>query len=573
MLALARPQLGLLSVATVALLVATGMSLAFPWMVGQLVDLVSKGSDLAPINQAAMLLFGVFVVQSAFAAVRAWSFTLAGERVVAQLRKDLFSAIVEQEMAFFDESRTGELTNRLASDTTVLQNAVTVNVSMALRYVVGGVGGVVLLVWMSPALTGITLVVVPVVVFGGAVYGRWVRTLSRKIQDALARSTSVAEEAISGIRTVRAFGNEAGEQERYGQAVDDSYRLSSTAALAYGGFQGLGGLAGYGALTLVVWYGARMVVAEELSLGELTSFLLYSLSVAFSLGALAGLYGDLMRALGASERVFDLLHRSKGIEAGGGEPVGRLTGAIRFEDVRFAYPTRPEVAVIDGITLDVAPGDVVALVGPSGAGKSTISSLLLRFYDPQSGRVLVDGMPLPTLNTVSLRRAIGVVAQEPILFAATIAENLRYGRPGASDAEVREAAKAANALDFIEAFPQGFETLVGERGVRLSGGQKQRVAIARALLKDPGILVLDEATSALDAENEHLVKEALERLMRGRTTLVIAHRLSTIRGADRVVVMQGGRIAETGKHDDLMAANGLYRRLVERQIVGDTAAA
>jgi ATP-binding cassette subfamily B protein len=385
------------------------------------------------------------------------------------------------------------------------------------------------------------------------------------VQDALAQSTAIAEESISGVRTVRAFANEDAELARYGSAVEHAYQLAARRALAYGGFQGVAGFAGYAAIAVVVWFGGRMVVAGDMSLGDLTAYLLYTLTVAMSLGALAGLYGDFMRAAGASERVFALLDRSRGVEGQGGEPVGTVQGRVGFEEVGFAYPTRTDVPVLDGVSLEVSAGEVVALVGPSGAGKSTMAALLLRFYEPTSGQITLDGRPLSSLDPLQIRKCVGIVSQEPILFASSVAENIRYGRPDATDEQVRAAARAANAEGFIDDFPEGFDTLVGERGVRLSGGQKQRVAIARALLEDPAILVLDEATSALDAENEHLVQEALDRLMRGRTTFVIAHRLSTIQGADRVVVLDGGKVVEQGGHAELVARGGLYHRLVERQ--------
>jgi ABC transporter fused permease/ATP-binding protein len=568
--ALARPEIKTLAVATVALLISSGLTLVYPQVVSWLVDLLDKQGDPRQLDQTAGWLLALFFVQAAFAMVRAWLFTVAGERVVARLRKELFEAVIRQEIAFFDATRTGELTNRLASDTAVLQNTVTVNLSMALRFTMGVIGGVAMLAWMSPTLTGVALLTVPVVAVGASLFGRMIRTLSVAVQDALADSTSVAEEALSGVRTVRAFANEGAEVERYAEAVDRSYELAARRAFAYGGFQGVAGFAGYAAIALVVWYGGRMVVAGDMSLGDLTAFLLYTLTVAMSLGALAGLYGDFMRAIGASERVFELLDRTRGIETRGGELLGEVHGAVSLEDVRFSYPSRPDVPVLDGLSLEVKPGQVVAIVGPSGAGKSTIAALLLRLYDPSSGRILLDGRELTGLDADDLRRHVGIVSQEPILFATSIADNIRYGRPEATDAEVRAAAEAANAVGFIDAFPEGFGTMVGERGVQLSGGQKQRVAIARALLKDPRILVLDEATSALDAENEHLVQEALERLMRGRTTFVIAHRLSTIQGADRVVVLEKGRVVEQGSHAELVAKGGLYHRLVERQFATTT---
>lgn len=562
---LAKPEIPLLSVATVALLLGSGMSLAYPRVIGWLVDVVTVQKDLSGLNQYAGLLMVLFVLGAVFSMLRAWLFTVAGERVVARLRKDLYAAVVGQEMAFFDEVRTGELTNRLASDTTVLQNTVTVNLSMGLRFTMAVLGGVGMLVWMSPLLTSVTLLVVPVVAIGASVYGRMIRRLSSQVQDALARGTEIAEESLSGIRTVRAFANEPAEIARYSASVDDSYRLAAKRAFAYGGFQGVAGLAGYGAIALVVWFGAGMVIGGDLSMGDLTSYLLYTLTVAFSLGALAGLYGDFMRAAGSSERVFELLDQDRGLEDSEGAPLGDVRGHLTFEQVGFAYPTRPDADVLRGVDLDIAPGEVVALVGPSGAGKSTVAALLLRFYDPQSGRITLDGQDLTGVQPASLRRAVGIVSQEPILFATSIADNIRYGRATATDAEVRAAAGAAHAATFVDAFSEGFDTPVGERGVRLSGGQKQRVAIARALLKDPAVLILDEATSALDAENEHLVQEALERLMKGRTTIVIAHRLSTIQRADRVVVLDGGRVVEQGTHEALLAEDGLYRKLVERQ--------
>jgi ATP-binding cassette subfamily B protein len=562
---LARPEYRLLLAATMALLVSTGLSLAYPQIVRWMVDLVAEQADTDMLDRAAVWLVVLFLVQAVFGMMRAWLFTVAGERVVARLRRDLFDAVIHQEIAFFDETRTGELTNRLAADTTVLQNTVTVNLSMGLRFTLSVIGGIVMLTWMSPTLTALTMAVVPVVAVGASWFGRVIRRLSTQVQDALAVSSTVAEEAISGVRTVRAFAAEEKERVRYAASVDESYRLAARRAFAYGAFLGVAGFAGYAAVAVVVWFGGRMVIDGTLTLGDLTAYLLYTLTVAMSLGALAGLYSDFMRAAGASERVFELLDHDQGIEGRGGDRVGVLDGALVLDDVSFSYPSRPDVVVLDGVNLSVSPGEVVALVGPSGSGKSTLASLLLRFYDPSQGEILVDGRALRELDPTGLRRQVGIVSQEPTLFASSIADNIRYGCTEASDEAVRRAARAANAEGFIDAFPEGFDTLVGERGVRLSGGQKQRVAIARALLKDPRILLLDEATSALDAENEYLVQEALDRLMACRTTLVIAHRLSTIQGADRVVVLKSGRVQEQGTHQDLLAQRGLYHRLVQRQ--------
>lgn len=563
-LALARPEAGRLLAGTVFLLMGSGLSLATPKIVGVFIDGVVGGEGRAAVDRGVLLLLGVFALTGLATAARAWLFTTAGERVVSRLRKQLFGALIRQEVGFFDAQRTGELTNRLAADTQVLQNAVTVNVSMALRFALTAVGAVAVLLWMNWQLTLVMLAVVPVVAVGAGFYGRSLRAVSREVQDALAEATAVAEETLSGVRTVRAFARESAEIERYGSAVERSYALARQRARLGATFQGAVSFAGYGAIAAVLWYGGVLLSEGRMSFGDLTSFLLYTFTVAFSVGALSGLYEDFAKAIGASERVFELLDRAPAV-SGGEARLAHVRGEVTLDGVTFAYPTRPDAPVLRGMSLRLAPGEVVALVGPSGGGKSTVAALLSRFYDPQGGVLRLDGEDLRSLDPDWLRQQVGVVSQEPILFATTIRENIRYGRPAATDAEVESAARAAHANDFVSAFPEGYGTVVGERGVRLSGGQKQRVAIARALLKDPRVLVLDEATSALDAESEHLVQEALDRLMQGRTTLIIAHRLSTVKDADRVIVIEQGEAVETGPHEELMARGGLYKRLVERQ--------
>jgi len=564
---LARPEAGRLTIGTLALLFTSGLSLAYPAFVREIVDGALVEEGLEKINQLALVLLGLFALAGFFTAVRSYLFTVAGEQIVASLRQRLYGSLVAQEIAFFDEHRTGELTNRLVSDTTVLQNAVTVNISMLLRYALMGGGAIGILVFTSPKLTLVMLAVVPVVVLGATFYGRALRVVSREVQDALARSSEVAEETLSGIRTVRSFAREDQEQARYGGEIDETFALAKKRARLGAVFGGGSSFAGYSAIAVVLWYGGVLLSEGSMTMGELTAFLLWTTTVAFSLGALSSLWSDFMKALGSSERVFDLLDREPRVNSGT-RRLDATRGEVRIQGVRFAYPSRPDAVVLDGIDVSLDPGEVVALVGPSGGGKSTVASLLSRFYDPEGGTITLDGVDYLELEPNWLREQVGVVSQEPILFATTVAENIRYGRPDATDEEVEVAARAANAHDFVADFPEGYSTLVGERGVRLSGGQKQRVAIARALLKDPSVLVLDEATSALDAESEHLVQDALARLMNGRTTLVIAHRLSTVREADRVLVLDGGKVVQEGPHAELVEADGLYRQLVERQLSG-----
>ena len=573
LLRLARPEAGLLAGGLVFLAIGSAATLVYPQGVRVVIDAALGASPewAGQVGRARLLelvalaMAGIALVSAAAMGIRFYLFMLAGERVINRLRQDLYQAMLAQEVAFFDSERTGDLMSRLASDTATIQGSVSANISFGLRNLIQLVGGVALLVYTSPRLTLLILAVVPAIAVGAVVYGRRIRRLSRRVQDAVAEGQAIAEESIAGIRTVRAFTGEEAERGRYGGAIDRALGLARRRILASSLFMAATSFAGYASAALVFWYGGKLVARGDMSAGDLTSFLVYTLLVGFSLGALADLWADFLRSLGATERVFELLDRQPVMANRGGRSLERLEGAVALEGIDFRYPGRPDVQVLRDLSLAIAPGEVVALVGPSGAGKSTIAALLLRFYDPDAGSVRVDGTDLRELDPLWLRRQIGLVAQEPLLFSTTIADNIRYGRPDASDEEVEAAARAANAESFIAQFPDRYRTRVGERGIQLSGGQKQRIAIARALLVDPRILVLDEATSALDAESEHLVREALERLMEGRTTLVIAHRLSTVRGADRVVVLDRGSIVESGRHDELVARGGLYRRLVERQ--------
>ena len=562
LLELAKPERRAIFLAILMLLVGNGTTLAVPWGLGRMIDAKSK----AELNQVALLMSAVLLVSGVAIGLRYVLFTMVGERTVARLRQRLYRTILSQEVAFFDERRTGELMNRLSSDTTMLQSAVSSQISMVLRQVISAVGGIIMLLFVSPLLTVLMLAIVPAVALGAVYYGRKVRAMASEVQDALARASEVTEESISGLRTVRSFAAEEREVARYAKSVDDAYKLALRRGTLGATFMATTSTAGFGAAIAVLWYGSGLVLDQALTTGQLTTFLVYTVQVAFSLGGLSEIWSEFMKATGAAERVFDLLQRTPAMPLHGGFVPDKVVGQVEFDTVRFAYPTRRDLPVLKGMSLTLEHGEVVAMVGSSGAGKSTIAALLTRLYDPDDGRILLDGRDLRELDPSWLRQRIGIVSQEPILFSSSIADNIRYGRPEATDAEVEAAARTANAHDFISRFPDGYRTLVGERGVQLSGGQKQRVAIARALLKDPRILILDEATSALDAESEHLVKEALDRLMKGRTTLVIAHRLSTVVDANRVLVLDGGQVVQSGNHHALMGEEGLYRRLVERQL-------
>lgn len=567
LLSLAVPQWRLITIGTIFLIVGSGMGLLYPQAVRIIIDGALEAKSTTRIDQAALAMVAIFLLQGIAIALRYYLFTIAGERIVATLRQKLYQSIIEQEIAFFDERRTGELTNRLASDTTVLQNTVSVNISMALRNVASAIGGAAFLLYTSPTLSTLILLIIPPVALGSVYFGRRIRRFSRDVQDALAHASEVAEETIAGIRTVRAFAQEKTETERYRERIEHSFDLSKQRALVTALFTTVVSSASYGTIALVFWYGGRLVVHKAMSVGDLTSFVLYTLIVAFSLSALGGLYADFMRATGAAERVFSLLDRDPSIPTHEGKQLPSIDGHITLDDVSFSYPSRPDIQVLQNLQLTIQPGEIIALVGPSGGGKSTVASLIDRLYDPSDGKIILDQHDLRSLDPTWLRHQIGVVPQEPILFSTSIAQNIRYGREEATNEEIISAAKTANAHDFIEQFPEQYDTEVGERGVKLSGGQKQRVAIARAVLKDPKILLLDEATSALDVESEHLVKDALQKLMKNRTTLIIAHRLSTVKDADRVVVIDKGQIVQSGKHDELFHQDGLYRRLVERQMI------
>ncbi|KYQ93299.1 ABC transporter B family protein [Tieghemostelium lacteum] len=571
LVAMAKPELPIILGAFIALILSSISSLALPLYFGEILTEVATTRDLAALNKSTLSLVIIFTFGSIATTIRSSLFYLAGQKFVARIRKDLFAAMVRQEVAFFDQNRTGELINRLASDSQVIQNSVTVNVSMAFRYSLQVIGCLILLFITNWKLTLLMLGIVPVLAIGTVFYGKKIKALGKEFQDELAKSSTTGEEVISNIRTVKAFSKEGKFIEVYGRDIHGSYLIGKTLAYLNGIFSGVVSLVAQLAITLIIYVGAKQVLSGQLETGNLMSFLLYTLTVAMSLAFLSSLFTDFMKAIGSSDRIFEIFDRIPAINTEGGIKLdeSNVEGQIELANVDFTYPTRSQ-AVLEGINLTLHKGTVTALVGKSGGGKSTIVSLIERFYDPNTGVITLDGVNIKTLDPIWYRSILGFVSQEPLLFAGTIKENICFGKENASMEEIRDAAEKANALSFIETFDAKFDTVVGERGVRLSGGQKQRIAIARALLLNPKVLLLDEATSALDSESEHLVKEAIDRLMVDRTVLVIAHRLSTVINANVVVVIDKGRIAESGTHQELIQnEQGIYRNLVKRQLASN----
>jgi ABC-type multidrug transport system fused ATPase/permease subunit len=559
--------------ALASMFTASLLSLSFPYFAGSIIDAAMKGAQagsMASSDRTALLLMGILALQAGLSYFHSLSFATVGQRSLVDLRRATYGRLISLPMTFFAQRRVGELASRLSADLIQIEDTLIGILPQFLRQSTLLVGGITLIAITSLQLTGILLASLPLVIVLAVVFGRKTRKIYREAQDRLADTATIVEETLQGIVNVKAFSNEGYELNRYQEGLGKFLTATLRGARLRAAFIAFIIFALFGFIVLVLWSGARLLQQGKITFGDLTRFGLYTTFVAGAMGQFAELYSQLQKAIGATQRVRELLRETGEVEAHLGPSVvsalPRLRGEVRFEHAQFSYPSRPGVQVLQDINLTADSGQRIALVGPSGSGKSTLISLLLRLYDPTSGRVVIDGRDARDYRLPDLRGQMSMVPQEVLLFGGSIAENIAYGKPGAGLEEIHAAARKANAHDFITAFPEGYETLVGERGIKLSGGQRQRVAIARAILKDPAILILDEATSSLDSESERLIQEALETLMEGRTSFIIAHRLATVRHVDRIIVISGGRVAESGTHAELQTMNdGVYQRLAALQ--------
>lgn len=553
--------------AFLSLIMASAATLAVPLAVRRMIDLGFNRENVEFIDQYFGMMLVVALILAVASAARFYFVTWIGERVTADLKSDVFAHLLKLSLPFFERNQTGEILSRLTADTTQIKAAFGASASIALRNLVLLVGAVIMMVVTSLTLSSLVLLALPVIVLPLVVFGRWVRRLSRTAQDTLADSSAKAGESISAIQTVQSFGHEAKDRNRFGRAVEQSFDAARARIAARAFLTASIIFLTVGSVVAILWYGSQDVLSGKLSGGTLGQFVLYAAFAAGAMGALSQVWGEVQLAAGAAERLAEILDVEPAIKPPKRPrklPDGKV-GEIAFNGVGFSYPSRPGAQVLEELSFTIAPGETVAIVGPSGAGKTTIFSLLLRFYDPDKGSISIGGVPLKRLAVETLRGQIAYVPQEPYIFQTSVRDNIGYGRAGARAGEIKTAARAALAHEFILRFDEGYDTMMGERGVSLSGGQRQRIAVARALLRDAPILLLDEATSALDTESETKLQEALERLMKGRTTLVIAHRLSTVQNADRILVLNDGRIVETGSHDSLVAKGGFYARLAKLQ--------
>jgi subfamily B ATP-binding cassette protein MsbA len=559
-----------LFIATLALMGSAVLSLIFPALIGGVGDFpgvlssVVNEQNFQLLDGITLFLLAVFVIRSFTSFLETYNLNYVGERLVVDIRKQLYSQLQQMSLKFYTDRRVGELVSRISNDVTSMRGVLTNNLTTLMQQSLILIGSVIIMFAINWRLSLFIVVMIPILAAVGFAFGYFLQRVSTEVQDEIAGATIVAEEVMQNIREVKSFVREDFEVKRYGNAIDRAFKAAVKLLRIRSALGPIGGFLGFGGISLVVWFGGREVLEGRLQVGELVAFLIYSLTVAGSFASLVGLYSSFQESLGAMKRVFEIIDMQPDVQdKPNAKVLENVQGRVSFENVAFSYDGR--VDVLKTINFEIAAGEILALVGPSGAGKSTIFNLIPRFYDPNSGRISVDGYNVADVTQASLRQQIGIVPQETLLFGGTIRENILYGKLDATEAEMIEAAKAANAHDFIQALPDGYDTIVGERGIKLSGGQRQRVAIARAILKNPRILLLDEATSSLDNESEHLVQEALSRLMQNRTTVIIAHRLSTIRVAHRIAVVNQGEIVELGSHEELMAKNGLYAKLYEMQ--------
>lgn len=540
-------------------------NIVFPKLIGEIVAVI-EGKSSYTINQVVLVLIGILILQSLFSFGRIYFFSIVSEKSMADIRRTVYSKIVSLPISFFEQRRVGELMSRITADVQALQDVLAFTLAELFRSLATVIVGIIIICFISWKLTIFMLATFPVAIVVAMVFGRYIRKLSKIAQDELASANVIVEETLQSINVVKAFTNEALEVNRYGNALSKVIAAALKAGRFRGGFVSFIIFALFGGIVGVVWYGALLVQSGEMPFSELMTFIFYTMFIGGSIGGLGDMYAQIQKTLGASERLLEILDEKSEVEIKPISPLVPIYGNISFENVAFSYPTRPDMAVLKDISLDVSAGRKIALVGYSGAGKSTIVQLLMRYYQPKEGKISVDGQDIQTFDITEYRQNIAVVPQEVMLFGGTIRENIAYGKPNATEKEIMEAARKANALEFISSFPEQMETIVGERGVKLSGGQRQRIAIARAILKDPKILILDEATSSLDAESEKLVQEALDGLMENRTTIIIAHRLATVRNVDCIYVIKDGVILETGTHEELvMNENGLYAGLIKLQ--------